>query len=173
MSKGHESGHARLPPVVTYNFNITINNGRNGTWCPEWHKKSKLYLSDVFRTKHASDFETFQFWNICINFTFWVFLKIWTPILFETRSVCLFLSFSPPNPYCIQGPWVPTDSPEPTSHLCRSTGMIAMHYWSASSHKVGSGDSNSGLQACMMSALPHWDISPWPFQSIFDFVFSN
>lgn len=50
-------------------------------------------------------------------FTVLVFLKIWTPILFETGSVCLFLSFSPPNPYCIRGPWVPRDSPVPTSHL--------------------------------------------------------
>lgn len=57
--------------------------------------------------------------------------------------------------------------------LCRSTGMTAMHYWYASSGKVGSGDSNSGLQACRMSAFPRWAISPWPFQSIFDFVFSN
>lgn len=99
------------------------------------------------------------------------------------RSVWLFLSFSPPNPY-----W-PTWATTPTwaswsmssqrlfcAHLpslCRSTGMIATHYCSASSCKVGFGDSNSGLQACMMSALPHWAISLWPFQSIFAFIFSN
>lgn len=136
----------------------------------------------------CSDQTHFRFWNFPILkylyklYSVGVSKNLNSHLIWD-RSVCLFLSFSPPNPYWPTWATTPTWASWPMSSqglpcahlpsLCRRTGMIATHYCSASSCKVGSGDSNSGLQACMMSALPHWAISPWPFQSISAFIFSN